>query len=91
MQTDFPDVSGYVHLLEYQTKKHHRQLTGALLCARCGDLSHGHMVNAVAGQGGARVGAGLLTPIPPVPYTHLRAHETPAHPVCMLLMAQQTT
>ena len=63
LQTDFPDVSGYVPLLEYQTKKHHRQLTGALLCARCGDLSHGHMVNAVAGQGGARVGAGLITPI----------------------------
>ena len=47
---------------EYATKAHHRQLDGMMLCARCSDLSHGRMVNAVAGQGGARLRTGLITP-----------------------------
>lgn len=51
LQTDFPEVSGYVPLDEYETKRHHRQLHGMMLCSRCSDLSHGRMVNAVAGQG----------------------------------------
>ena len=25
----------------------------------------------------------------PVPYTHLRAHETPEHPVCRLLLEKK--
>ena len=33
-----------------------------MLCSRCSDLSHGRMVNAVAGQGGAKLSAGLITP-----------------------------
>ena len=55
-------VSGYVPPAEYATKAHHRQLDGMMLCARCSDLSHGRMVNAVAGQGGARLQTGLITP-----------------------------
>jgi len=62
LQTDFPSVSGYVPKDEYATKAHHRQLDGMMLCARCSDLSHGRMVNAVAGQGGARLQTGLITP-----------------------------
>ena len=62
LQTDFPSVSGYVPPAEYATKAHHRQLDGMMLCARCSDLSHGRMVNAVAGQGGARLQTGLITP-----------------------------
>ena len=62
LQTDFPSVSGYVPPAEYATKAHHRQLDGMMLCARCSDLSHGRMVNAVAGQGGARLRTGLITP-----------------------------
>ena len=62
LQTDFPEVSGYVTPAEYATKAHHRQLDGMMLCARCSDLSHGRMVNAVAGQGGARLRTGLITP-----------------------------
>jgi nitric-oxide synthase len=34
-----------------------------MLCLRCADLSHGRMVNAVAGQGGARLSKGLITPV----------------------------
>ena len=62
LQTDFPDVSGYVPADEYETKRQHRQLNGMMLCSRCSDLSHGRMVNAVAGQGGAKLSAGLITP-----------------------------
>ena len=63
LQTDTPEVSGYVPLIDYETKETHRQLNGMLLCSRCSDLSHGRMVNAVAGQGGARETSGLITPI----------------------------
>ena len=62
LQTDLPSVSGYVPPAEYATKAHHRQLDGMMLCARCSELSHGRMVNAVAGQGGARLQTGLITP-----------------------------
>ena len=62
LQTDHPSVSGFVPLDAYETKRRHRQLDGAMLCARCSDLSHGLMVNAVAGQGGARMEAGLIAP-----------------------------
>jgi len=62
LQTERADVSGYVDPDEYETKRVHKQLFGMMLCARCGDLSNGAMVNAVAGQGGARMSQGLLTP-----------------------------
>ena len=62
LQTDLPSVSGYVPPAEYATKAQHRQLDGMMLCARCSELSHGRMVNAVAGQGGARLQTGLITP-----------------------------
>ena len=55
-------MSGYVPPDEYETKRQHRQLNGMMLCSRCSDLSHGRMVNAVAGQGGAKLSAGLITP-----------------------------
>ena len=55
-------MSGYVPADEYETKRQHRQLNGMMLCSRCSDLSHGRMVNAVAGQGGAKLSAGLITP-----------------------------
>ena len=50
LQTERADVSGYVDPDEYETKRVHKQLFGMMLCARCGDLSNGAMVNAVAGQ-----------------------------------------
>ena len=62
LQTERADVSGYVDPDEYETKRVHKQLFGMMLCARCGDLSNGAMVNAVAGQGGARMSQGLITP-----------------------------
>ena len=62
LQTERADVSGYVDPTLYETKRVHRQLFGMMLCARCGDLSNGVMVNAVAGQGGARMSQGLITP-----------------------------
>jgi hypothetical protein len=73
LQTDDVSVSGFVPEEEYETKRQHRQLYGMMLCARCSELSHGRMVNAVAGQGGARqskVGGCLykstLEPINPI-------------------------
>lgn len=47
---------------EYETKLQHKQLFGMMLCSRCCDLCNGGMVNAVAGQGGARPSKGLITP-----------------------------
>lgn len=48
---------------EYETKLQHKQLFGMMLCSRCSDLCNGRMVNAVAGQGGARLSKGLITPV----------------------------
>ncbi|EEH57941.1 uncharacterized protein MICPUCDRAFT_8887, partial [Micromonas pusilla CCMP1545] len=64
LQTDHPDVSGYVPPEEYETKRVHRQLYASMLCSRCSALSNGRMINAVAGQGGARADdfSGLITP-----------------------------
>ena len=51
LQTDFPEVSGFVTSDEYETKRQHKQLFGMMLCARCSDLSHGRMARKLGGRG----------------------------------------
>lgn len=71
LQLSEPSAPGYVAAEKYAPKAAHRQL-GQLLCARCGGLTHGRLVNAVAGQGSdtgeAARRPGLVSP------EQLRAH-----------------
>ena len=69
LQLSAPDAPGYVTREKYIPKAMHKH-TAQLCCARCGALSNGAMVNAVAGQGTEtrRGSEGLVTP------EQLRAH-----------------
>src|SRR5678815_575671 len=56
---------------------------------RVGALGHAHLVHRVAHpfrRHGQRRGRRIRTGLAPVSYTHLRAHETPEHLVCRLLL-----
>ncbi len=61
------------------------------------DSSMHKAIDAVqAGEADCCVSAGntgalmALAMFGPVPYSHLRAHETPAHPVCRLLLEKKS-
>lgn len=61
VQLDEPSAPGFVDRETYERRRKHHQLD-QLLCARCCELSHGAMVNAVEGQGLAdRRGRGLVS------------------------------
>src|SRR5680860_1637998 len=55
--------------------------------ARSGEVGSG--VDPPAGEGESRAGAGRRRLIPPVSYTHLRAHETDSYLVCRLLLEKK--
>lgn len=61
VQTDDDSEVGFVETEEYQIKLKNRQLS-QLLCLRCANLANGKMINAVVGQGGAKISKGLITP-----------------------------
>ena len=68
----------------------HHENTGALLVGNpCLEELKGHWVDLPGAQKEVESIALILNTIPPVSYTHLRAHETRSNLVCRLLLEKK--